>query len=369
MAVGVGVLTGRPMVRPPRTERSPTIDGRLDYAAWADAVLVTEFVQLAPLDGAPGTEETEVYIAYDSRNIYLGFYAHYSDPGIIRANRAERDRATGDDAFSVYFDPFLDQQRAYVFTVNAYGIQADSILSAGGRSRRLGGSGRSRGFFGPPRGDRSWDALFSSAGQIVSDGFTAEIAIPFKSLRYPQRSAETPHRWGFQVARRIRGKGETVVWSPVSRQVAGFLPQMGVLEGMTALSTSRNIEILPTFTGLQVGSLSDTGGFANDDPRPEGGVNFKYGVTSNLTADVTFNPDFSQIESDRPQIEVNQRFALFFPELRPFFLEGAEIFPDGGSREPGAHAHHHRPTLRGEAHGQVRQHDDRRHVRKRRSPG
>ena len=325
VAAGVGVLTGRPLVRPPRTEIAPNIDGNLDDAVWINAVRVTNFVQFAPVDGAPATEETEIYIAYDSRHIYLGFYSHYADPGIIRANRADRDRATGDDAFSVYFDPFLDQQRAYVFTVNAYGVQADSILSAGGRGG-LGGGGGSRGLFGPPRGDRSWDALFDSAGQFVSDGFTAEMAIPFKSLRYPQRGGDTPHRWGFQVARRIRGKAETVVWSPVSRQIAGFLPQMGVLDGMTALSTSRNIEILPTFTGLQRGSLSDRGGFVNDDPRPEGGINLKYGVTSNLTADVTFNPDFSQIESDRPQIEVNQRFALFFPELRPFFLEGAEIF-------------------------------------------
>lgn len=318
------------MVRPPRTEHSPTIDGRLNDTTWVNAVRITQFVQLAPVAGAPSSEKTEVYIAYDSQNIYLGFYAHYADPRMLRANRADRDRATGDDAFSVYFDPFLDQQRAYVFTVNAYGIQSDSILSAGGRTGSLTGSSRSRGFFGPPLGDRNWNTLFSSAGKIVSDGFTAEIAIPFKSLRYPQRGIDTPHRWGFQIARRIRGKGETVVWSPVSRQVAGFLPQMGVLSGMTALSTSRNVEILPTFTGLQVGSLSDSADFVDDNLRPEGGVNFKYGLTSNLTADLTFNPDFSQIESDQPQIEVNQRFALFFPELRPFFLEGAEIFRTEG---------------------------------------
>ena len=124
----------------------------------------------------------------------------------------------------------------------------------------------------------------------------------------------------------IRGKDEVVVWSPVSRDVAGFLPQMGVLDGMQGLSTSRNIEILPTFTAVQFGALDDgTGDFVTDNS-PEGGLNFKYGITSNLTTDFTLNPDFSQIESDRPQIAVNQRFALFFPELRPFFLEGAEIF-------------------------------------------
>ncbi len=339
VASEAGVLTGRPTVRPPRIQQAPAIDGRLDDAAWRSAAAITEFVQRRPLDGAPATEATEVYLAYDSANIYIGVYAHYSDPSMMRANRADRDRPIADDTFLVYFDPFLDQQRAYVFGVNGYGVQSDSILDSRGGGGGLGGGGggglRGRRGFGPgrggpggaPRGDRSWDALFTTAGQLVADGFTAEMAIPFKSLRYPQRGGGAPHRWGFQLARTIRGKDESVVWSPVSRSVAGFLTQMGVIEGLTGLSTSRNIEILPTFTAVRFGALDTaSGAFRDDDPRPEGGVNFKYGVTSNLTADLTFNPDFSQIESDQPQIEVNQRFALFYPELRPFFLEGAEIF-------------------------------------------
>ena len=338
VASEAGVLTGRPTVRPPRIQQAPAIDGRLDDAAWRSAAAITEFVQRRPLDGAPATEATEVYVAYDSANIYIGVYAHYSDPSMMRANRADRDRPIADDTFLVYFDPFLDQQRAYVFGVNGYGVLSDSILDSRGGGGGLGGGGgglRGRRGFGPgrggpggaPRGDRSWDALFTTAGQLVADGFTAEMAIPFKSLRYPQRGGNAPHRWGFQLARTIRGKDESVVWSPVSRSVAGFLTQMGVIEGLTGLSTSRNIEILPTFTAVRFGALDTaTGAFSDDDPRPEGGVNFKYGVTSNLTADLTFNPDFSQIESDQPQIEVNQRFALFYPELRPFFLEGAEIF-------------------------------------------
>ena len=324
--VAAGVLTGRPVVRPVRVNAPPTIDGRLDDAAWLDAARISEFVQLQPLDGAPATEATDVYLAYDSTSIYLGFRARYSDPSIIRANRSDRDTTFRDDLITVYFDTFLDQQRAYTFSVNAYGVQGDAIVSARGRG---GGFGRRRGggAGGLPRGDDSWDALFTTGGRMVEDGFTAEMAIPFKSLRYPQRGGNAPHRWGLQIARRIAGKDETVVWSPVSRGVAGFLPQMGMLEGMAGLSTSRNIEILPTFTTIQFGSLdAASGGFVNRDPAPEGGVNFKYGVTSNLTADLTFNPDFSQIESDRPQIEVNERFAVFYPELRPFFLEGAEIF-------------------------------------------
>ena len=328
VASGAGILNGRPSVRPPRTSTPPTIDGRLDDAAWTDAVHISELVQLAPRAGEAATEDSDVYIAYDSANLYIGFYAHFSDTSMLRANRKDRDVRTGDDVFWVYFDPFLDQQRAYSFGVNAYGVQMDTIVSSRGGGGFGGGGGRGGG--GPglrlPFGDPSWDTLFNSAGRIVADGFTAEIAIPFKSLRYPQRNGNAPHRWGFQIARRIRAGNETVVWAPVAREVSGFLTQMGVLQGMTGLSTSRNIEILPTFTAVQFGRIDDAGSFANDDAQPEGGVNFKYGVTSNLTADVTFNPDFSQIESDRPQIEVNQRFNLFYPELRPFFLEGAEIF-------------------------------------------
>ncbi len=314
-----GALAGRVMVRPVRTQNPPTVDGRLDDEVWRQAAVVSRFVQSAPMDGAPASEDTDVYLAYDSAKLYLAFHAKYRDRTIMRANRVDRDQADrGDDVVRVYIDPFLDQQRAYAFSVNGYGVQGDSIIG----SRRGGGGGG-----GLPRGDDSWDALFETGGQLVDDGFTAEMAIPFKSLRYPSRGIDVPHTWGLQIIRRIRGKDETVVWSPVSRDIAGFLPQMGVLDGLTGLSTSRNLEMQPTFTAFRFGTLDeDLGRVVDGKPRPEMGANLKYGLTSNLTADVTLNPDFSQIESDRPQVEVNRRFALFFPELRPFFLEGAEIF-------------------------------------------
>ena len=312
---GFGLVPGRPVVRPPRTRTPPDIDGRLDDAAWRTAAVITEFTQQSPLDGAPATEDTEVYITYDSDHIYFGFHLHYTDPGIMRANRVDRDTAWQDDLITIYIDTFLDQQRAYDFDLNAFNVQGDGIVNT------------ARG--GPiPPADRSWDALFHSATDIVADGYVAEMAIPFKSLRYPQRGPGEPHRWGFQIVREIKGKNEeNAVWAPMSRDVDGFHRQMGLLEGMTDLSTSRNLEFLPTFTGIQFGSLDrSTGGWNNLRANPEGGLNVKYGLTSNLTADFTLNPDFSQIESDQPQIEVNQRFPLFFSELRPFFVEGAEIF-------------------------------------------
>ncbi|MDP6579482.1 MAG: FlgO family outer membrane protein [Vicinamibacterales bacterium] len=338
-AASAGILAGRPSVTAALANDAPRIDGQLDDAIWQRATRITEFVQQSPVEGAPATEDTEIFVAYDDSHIYFGMYAHYSDPGMVRANRVDRDRANfGDDTISIYFDTFLDQQRAYVFSLNGYGVQGDSLMDSrggGGRGGGRGGGGRGGGGGGGggfrgggtsvPRGDSSWDALFDSGGTLVDDGWTAEMAIPFKSLRYPS-VGDQAHRWGFQIARQIRDKDETVVWAPLSRDVSGFLPQMGLLDGMSGLSTSRNLEILPTVTAVQVGNLDTTTGGFPEESQPEGGINLKYGLTSNLTLDFTFNPDFSQIESDRPQIEVNQRFPLFFSELRPFFLEGQEIF-------------------------------------------
>ncbi len=317
----LGILAGRPVARPRRTDAPPAIDGRLDDEVWRTAAVITEFVQQAPLDGAPATEQTEVYLAYDSEHLYFGFYLHYEDRSIMRANRVDRDRAWQDDLMTVYLDTFMSQQRCYDFDVNAYNVQGDGIITAGG----FGGDGGGNAI---PNPDRSWDTLFYSGAQIVEDGYTAEMAIPFKSFRYPEQPSGTPHRWGFQIVREIKAKNaENAVWAPMSRDISGFMAQMGVLEGMTDLSTSRNLEILPTFTAIKFGSLDDTtGGFVDQGTTPQAGVNIKYGITSNLTADLAFNPDFSQIESDLAQIDINQRFPLFFSELRPFFLEGQEIF-------------------------------------------
>ena len=328
----LGLLPGRPRVTPTRTDNPPELDGVLDDEVWRTAAHITEFTQQSPLDGAPATEATDVYIAYDSDNLYFGFHVHYEDPSIMRATRADRDQVAPDDLMTIYFDTFMDQQRGYDFDVNGYGVQGDGIMSANrGGGRGVGGGGAARAAAGIPRADRSWDALFETGAQLVEDGYVAEMAIPFKSLRYPTPPEGEPHRWGFQIVREVKGKDqENQVWSPMSRDETSFFAQMGVLEGMVDVSTSRNIEILPTFTAVKFGSIDPTDpsgpSFRNQDTDPDAGVNVKYGVTSDLTADFTINPDFSQIETDQPQVESNQRFPLFFGELRPFFVEGAEIF-------------------------------------------
>jgi hypothetical protein len=325
----VGPAAARPRVTLSRTEQRPEIDGQLADEVWETAARIDRFVQRQPREGEPATEATEVFITYDSQHIYIGIRAHYSDPALIRANRSQRDQINQDDTVSVIVDPFLDQQRAYVFSVNGYGVQGDSLLTGGGGGGR-GGGGRGGGGGGGGMGDSSWDALFSSAGRLVEDGWTAEMAIPFKSLRYPARDDGETHRWGFQVQRTIESKDETVVWSPVWRNEASFLAQTGTLDGMTALSASRNLELLPTFTAVSASALDADTGVTRRDSQPDGGMDLKYGVTSNMTLNFTVNPDFSQIESDRQQIAVNQRFPLFFSEQRPFFLEGQEIFSVSG---------------------------------------
>ena len=312
-------VTGRPTTTAVRVEEPPVIDGRLDDLAWRTASRVTEFFQRPgrAVEGAPASEQTEVYVAYTEDRLYFGIHAYYSDPTQIRASRVDRDQIQPDDKVSLYIDPFLGLQRAYGFSVNPYGVQRDGVWTA----------------TGGPGGDDSWDALFETAGRIVEDGWTAEVAIPFKSLRYPGRAAGEPHRWGLQIERDIESNNEASTWAPISSDVMGFITQMGVLEGMTDLSTNRNLEILPTFTAIQFGTLDTMAGSFGTDSVREAGLNVKYGVTPNLTLDFTLNPDFSQIESDRPQIEVNQRFPVFFPELRPFFLEGQEIYDIPGPVE------------------------------------
>ena len=316
--------TGRLTATAVRAPQPPAIDGRLDDAIWRSATRIDKFVQERPVEGAAATEQTEVLISYDSTNLYFGIYAHYSDPSLIRANRVDRDKTDEDDTVTVTFDPFLDQQLGYSFSVNGYGVQGDSVIKP-----QAGPGGNSSASSGAT-GDITWNALFASSGQLVADGWTAELAIPFKSLRYPARGNGQPHRWGFQIERQIRTKNEVVDWAPISRSVSSFMRQMGVLDGMTNLSTSRNFELLPTFTAVHGGSLNTTTGQYTSAHDEQGGVGIKFGLTPNLTFDFTFNPDFSTIESDTQQIEINQRYPIQYAELRPFFLEGYDNIRVGG---------------------------------------
>ena len=320
----LGLVPGRPRVTPIRTAARPVLDGILDDMAWEGAPQLTEFTQQSPIEGAPGTEATDVYLAYDSDNIYVGVHVHYEDVSVMRANRVERDRASADDLVTVYFDTFLDQQRGYDFDINGYGVQGDGVMSVGRRGFRAGAGTVAQAI---PPADRSWNALFESGARLVEDGFIAELAIPFKSLRTrrPRRGAPPlglPDRPGDQG----KGSGKPSLGPDVARRG----------ELLRADGDPRGDDGHLDKPEHRAAAHPDDGPVRSIDPAipafrtrevdPDAGVNVKYGITSDLTADLTINPDFSQIESDQPQVEVNQRFPLFYNELRPFFLEGAEIF-------------------------------------------
>ena len=235
--------SGRPMVDAVRVDVPPVMDGLLNDPAWTTAPRLAGFVQQRPTEGAPAVERTEVSIAYESQRLYVGIRAHYTDASLVWANRVDRDQTMEDDTVTVTLDPFSDGQRGCMFSVNGYGVQADSILSSGG----FGG------------GDFTWNALYDSGGVITDDGWTAEMAIPFKSLRYPGKTADEEHRWGLQVERVVRSKDEVSHWSALPSDVLGVLTQMGALGGITGLSTVRNLEVLPTVTAVQAGWLDADG--------------------------------------------------------------------------------------------------------------
>ena len=296
-------------IRAPQFPSSPKIDGTLEIPVWEEGIVIDSFTQYEPVEGSEPSEKTVAYIGYDSKNLYIAVRAFDSDPKGVRACLTQRDQVMGDDVITVYLDTFNDKKRAFVFQVNPCGVQQDGIYTETRRRGRGGGS--SGGFFGF---DRNFDTFFITDANIDDQGYTVEMAIPFKSLRFPN----TPNQiWGLQIMRNIRRKNEEIYWHPRSRDVNGFLIQAGTLEVNGHIEKGKNFEIMPVLTGLKaLGSKVDT------DP----GINFKYGITSDLTADVTINPDFSQIEADMPQIDVNQRYALYYPEKRPFFLEGKDFF-------------------------------------------
>lgn len=293
-----------------------SVDGRLDDMAWQSAALLTDFTQYDPLEGLPASQSTEVLVLVDADAIYFGIRAYDEDPAQIRATLTERDEFTfTDDYVRVVLDTYADQRRAYVFTVNPLGVQHDGLWNEGGSSGRRGG-------WGPPIDD-SPDFLWDSSGRITEFGYQVELRIPFKSVRFQESDEQS---WGLQLERNIQRNGYRSSWAPITENIANRLTQTGKLNGLRNLDMGLFMELNPVVTGAVNGQVDDLGVFGHEDPTGEFGFNASYGVTSNLTLDATFNPDFSQIEADAGQVQVNERFALFFPEQRPFFLEGTEIF-------------------------------------------
>jgi hypothetical protein len=302
-------------VSPPRVEEPGIrIDGELTEASWENAATLAGFTQYEPVEGIPSTEETEVRVLYSPEAIYFGIRAWDHEPDLILARLGERDRAIhGDDWVRIVLDTFDDQRQGYVFYVNPLGIQTDGYWIEGMRTRR-GGSGVSI--------DYSPDFIWDSDGEVTEDGWTAELRIPYVSLRFPPAEVQS---WGINVSREVKRKGFKQSWAPLTKNVSNTLSQSGHLVGLTDLRPKRLVEINPVTTGKSLGQAGPTS-FQRGAFEPEAGLNARFGVTQNLVLDATVNPDFSQVEADDSRVTVNERFPQFYPEKRPFFLEGAEAF-------------------------------------------
>jgi len=288
----------------PEFSLPPRIDGVLDDPFWKSGTLIEDFTQFEPLEGGVPSEKTQVYLGHDKDCLYIGLRCFDSNPQAIRACLTPRDKAPADDGITLYLDTFNDKKRAFVFQINPCGIQTDGILTEGSGRRRMGWE----------RFDRNWDTFFLADARVDELGYTVELAIPFKSLRFPNTSSQT---WGVKIQRSIPRKNEEMYWPPHTRDSNGFLTQTGTLNINGPIARGKNIEVMPVVTGLKATA---------EKFDPQGGLNFKWGLTSNMVLDSTLNPDFSQIEADMPQIDVNQRYALYYPEKRPFFLEGKDYF-------------------------------------------
>ncbi len=292
-----------------RLQQALRIDGRLDEPMWRTATRIGNFSEIEPGDNTRPPVDTEAWLAYDADNLYIGFVCHDDNPAAIRASITDRDNMFSDDWAGIVVDTFHDQQNGYMFVVNPRGVQGDLFRSRNNE-------------------DTSYDAVWYSGGQLTDTGWTAEIAIPFRSIRFPGSESQ---EWGVHFFRtRPRESRAQYSWAPISRDDNCFFCQAGTMNGISDINESRNLEILPYVLASQSGNLSgsDDASFAwsNDTGEGEAGVGLKYGVTPNHTLDLTYNPDFSQIEADATQIDANQTFALFYEEKRPFFLEGADRF-------------------------------------------
>ena len=303
-----------------RVTTPPRIDGMLDEAAWQLATPISGFTQSKPREGEPATEATEVRILYDSSAIYIGAKLYDREPDRVVATVLRRDEDQAEnDAFAVTLDTYHDHRTAYCFETNALGAQFDSqIIGEGGTTMTSTGAKTAN--------NADWDAVWSAGGRRTEEGWSVEMAIPLWSIRYEPDNLQA---WGINFRRTVRRRAEESYWVPVPRQYGiTRLSMSGVLLGLEGLGSHRNLQFKPFgvagLSQVAVGTGSETGALR------DAGLDVKWGIGSNLTADLTLNTDFSQVEADDQQINLT-RFSLLFPEKRQFFLENAGLFDFGGS--------------------------------------
>ncbi len=305
-----------------RIERATSdveVDGKLDEAAWESALRVPLAYEWFPGDNVPAPVETVCLVTYDQHYLYVGFVASDADPSAIRAHLMDRDNVrlfVQNDHVGFQVDPFNDERRAFQFRVNPLGVQVDAVFSEIDQLE-----------------DFSWDAIWDSRGRITADGYVVETAVPLDQLRFPRSRGDEGEQeeqvWGFEAFRNYPRTARHRISSKFTdRNKDCTLCQENKVSGISGIRPGLNLELDPTVTVIRTDVRPDfpDGGLESGDEDVEPGISGRWGITPNLTLSGTINPDFSQVEADAAQLEVNTRFALFFPEKRPFFLEGADFY-------------------------------------------
>ncbi|MFO7691960.1 MAG: DUF5916 domain-containing protein [Vicinamibacterales bacterium] len=293
----------KPAVVIPRVGEPPELARYLDAGAMPPGVKITGFVQREPGDGVPASLETTAYLSYDEGHLYAVFVCK-DDPGKVRANMTKREAIMGDDIVGLLLDTYHDGRRAYEFLANPLGIQLDGVVTEGQDD------------------DFSYDTLWQSDGRLTGDGYVVVMKIPFKSLRFSNAAVQT---WGVAVARSIPRANELSFWPYITRRVSGFGQQLATLEGLQGISPGRNLQAIP-YGNFATARVVDDAGVRRTEKSTRVGLDAKAVIRDAFTTDLTVNPDFSQVESDEPQVTVNQRYEVYFPEKRPFFIENAGYF-------------------------------------------
>ncbi len=310
----------------PRIDTVVSIDGDLSEGVWSRAARLTGFSQYQPVDGRPAEEPTEVLVWYSADAIYFGVRAREIHGNVVRATHANRDNIDSEDQIQILLDTDNARQIAFLFGLNPYGVQQDGTRSAQFAGGAGGPSASGGGFrnINPLEGsvDLNPDYFFESKGRLVEGGYEIEVRIPFKSLRYQGSRVQS---WGIHILRRVQHSGFQDTWAPAVRANANFLAQSGTLDGLHDMRRGLVLEATPTVTA-RADRAPDIGNGSDYRQRSELGGDIRWGIRQNLSLNGTINPDFSQVEADVGQVLLNERFALFYPEKRPFFLDGLELF-------------------------------------------
>ena len=295
----------------------PVVDGDvLNDPAWEGAIAITGFTQTQPRAGQPVSQETEVFVGFTDDALYIGVVAYDDDPSAIIATDSRRDSSLDDtDSFRVMIDGLLDRQNGYIFGTNPAGVEYDGQVTREGAGQFIpGGDG---GF------NLNWDAPWTVRAQISDIGWSAEMRIPFTSLRYGTGDVQS---WGFNFERAIRRNNEIAYWSPMSQDRDLLrVSEAGTVEGIRA-PRQLNLQVTP----YVLAKYKEGGELAGSENDQEFGFDLKYSITPSLTLDLTYNTDFAQVEVDEQQVNLD-RFNLFYPEKRPFFLENAGLFEVGNA--------------------------------------